>query len=353
MAKDSYKKTNNLDIEELKANTYKGQKPMTLRERLDQNPALKQAREKTGAAGKTGAGAGDQAGPAGNTGAPDQTGATNQSGSTNQTGATGKTGSTNQTDATGKAGAAEQAAASQQTGSPEGVKRAGTEKPGGAQPAAGASQARKAQAGAGSGDTKAPPPGRPIIQPAGGVTAAYAQNSKAAERKNTGAADSLAAELAEILEDETALYRDASEISSKKTDIIVKGKIEDLESLVKAEQTIIIKIGKLEDRREEIITRMAEELKLDIEGISLSQITEKLGEENSLRLKTCQDDLMGTLSGLKNQNETNEQLIQNALDYINFSVNLITSDRSGGINYSPEGEEEHAAGRRNIFDVKL
>jgi len=169
----------------------------------------------------------------------------------------------------------------------------------------------------------------------------------------SAAANQLASELADVLESETLLYKDASEISMKKTEVIVKGKIEELESLVKAEQAIILKIGKLEDHREEIISKLSLELDLDLKGLNLSQINDKLGESNSARLQACQGELINTLSGLKNKNETNEQLIQNALDYINFSVNLITTDNSGGINYSPDGEEDSIAGRKNIFDVKL
>jgi flagellar biosynthesis/type III secretory pathway chaperone len=149
------------------------------------------------------------------------------------------------------------------------------------------------------------------------------------------------------------LYRDASEISSKKTEIIVRGSIEDLESLVKAEQAIILKIGQLESQREAVISKLSAELDLELSGINLSQITERLGEQSTARLNSCQDVLMSTLTGLKNKNETNEQLIQNALDYINFSVNVITSDRSGGISYSSGGEEDQAAGRKHIFDVKM
>ena len=102
-----------------------------------------------------------------------------------------------------------------------------------------------------------------------------------------------------------------------------------------------------------MISSLSEELGIELSGINLSQITGKLGEENTAKLNTCQKELMGTLTGLKSKNETNEQLLQNALDYINFSVNLITTDNRGGISYSPEGEEEREAGRKNIFDVKL
>jgi hypothetical protein len=166
-------------------------------------------------------------------------------------------------------------------------------------------------------------------------------------------ADAAAGRLADILESEAALYGDVAAISAKKTEIIVKGKIEELNSLVKAEQAMILKIGKLEAERESAINSLSEKLGLNLDGLTLSQITSRLSDKTYKRLDECQGTLMGTLVGIKSANEVNSQLIQNALDYINFSVNLITSDQASGSLYSEEGQEDVSGARRNVFDVKL
>jgi len=302
MEKDTYNKDREKGTVEHVANAYTGQKPLSLRGRLSKNPALKQANAHR--ADIQGVGL-KQISPKGDADTPAQIG-TQRTGVANPSVQQAGVGNTS----------------AQQTGPTQEVPVHATQYI------------------------------QPILQPARNASAAYVQTARAIDRKND-AASKLAEELADILEKETLLYSDASEISSKKTDIIVKGSIEDLESLVKAEQAIILGIGRLEDKREEIIMKLSEELDLELEGVNLSQITEKLGEESSKRLNYCQEDLMDTLTGLKNKNETNEQLIQNALDYIDFSVNLITTDQSGGINYSPIGEGENTAVRKNIFDVKL
>ena len=170
---------------------------------------------------------------------------------------------------------------------------------------------------------------------------------------NTGRADEIADRLAEVLEQEAALYQDASDISAKKTDIIVRGKIEELDSLVKAEQAIIIKIGKLEEEREEIVRALSSELALNLEGVTLSDINERLGAGSYTRLHNCQKSLADTIGGLKNSNDTNAQLIQNALDYVNFSVNILTTNQNAGNLYSQDGGEDAGKHRRSIFDVKL
>lgn len=172
-------------------------------------------------------------------------------------------------------------------------------------------------------------------------------------KRPNGLKHAAAEKLADILENENLLYIDAAAISVKKTDIIVHGKIEELDSLVKAEQAIIIKIGKLEGEREKAVNELSAELGLDLDGATLSDINAYLDRDSYERLTSCQKSLAATLSGLKNTNETNSQLIQNALDYVNFSVNLIVTNQNTGATYSRDGEEDSVGRRRNVFDVRL
>ena len=171
--------------------------------------------------------------------------------------------------------------------------------------------------------------------------------------RHAARADEIADKLAKVLEQEALLYQDASDISAKKTEVIVHGKIEELDSLVKAEQAIILKIGKLEDEREKIVRDLSAELELDLEGVKLSDISSRLGAGSYAKLENCQKSLANTIGGLKNSNETNAQLIQNALDYVNFSVNLLTTNQNAGNLYSQNGDEDAGQQRRSIFDIKL
>jgi flagellar biosynthesis/type III secretory pathway chaperone len=164
--------------------------------------------------------------------------------------------------------------------------------------------------------------------------------------------EEIAGRLAEILENEALLYKDANDISAKKTDVIVRGKIEDLDCLVKAEQAIILKIGKLEDERERIVEALSDELELDLEGATLSDIGSYFNNDSYNRLNICHESLSRILGDLKHSNETNSQLIQNALDYVNFSVNLIATNRGSSGTYTHDGGEGAEKQRRSVFDVR-
>jgi len=69
--------------------------------------------------------------------------------------------------------------------------------------------------------------------------------------------DRLINDLMDVLLQESKIYEDILEISKKKTDVIVKGKVSELESITNLEQSLIVKIGKLEETRENIVTEIA------------------------------------------------------------------------------------------------
>ena len=356
MAKDTYSGRKKGESELPPPNLYSGQRPLTLRERLEQNPALKNARERQA----------DDGGAS----VVEQT----------QSEPQGQTPSQNRSEP--------QPQPQIETVSPQIIKPA-------RQAASAYAHSLKATRGSdGQAEDRPETEGsgaerlsRPDI--AGGRTTGKSDSFRGVERR-TGSGqgymarrdsadrsspigdnddpdsiskkvqvnqnaqvDEIVERLANALEAETLLYRDAAEISAKKTDVIVKGKIEELDSLVKAEQAIILKIGKVETARERAIEQLSQALNLDLDGITLTEINSRIGEQSFQRLNSCQQNLVETLGGLKNTNDMNAQLIQNALDYVNFSVNILTSDQNAGNMYSQAGEEDNPTNRKNIFDIKL
>ncbi|HHW49619.1 MAG TPA: flagellar protein FlgN [Clostridiaceae bacterium] len=163
---------------------------------------------------------------------------------------------------------------------------------------------------------------------------------------------SLIDKLIDILEQENEIYTDILNMSKNKTDIIVKGKISELENIVKLEQSYIARIGKLENEREEIVEKIARQLVLDKDDINISGIIKKLDQENAARLKTCRESIMLTLKELKSVNELNSNLTKNSLEYIDFSINLLASIDSTANNYSNSGRVNDPK-KRSFLDMKL
>ncbi|HHV59489.1 MAG TPA: flagellar protein FlgN [Clostridiaceae bacterium] len=157
--------------------------------------------------------------------------------------------------------------------------------------------------------------------------------------------------LAEILEEEFKVYSGLLEIAKKKKQIIVDGKVKELEQLVKVEQTCIIHAGKLERQREDIVAELCKEMGIDCNDATISGISNKIGREYSEKLEKGRQNLIKTIESLKTENALNARLIKNSLDYIDFSLNLMASLGSDG-SYLKSGEVNEP-GKRNILDLKL
>lgn len=158
-------------------------------------------------------------------------------------------------------------------------------------------------------------------------------------------------DLVEILEEESKTYSQLLQIARKKKEIIVHGKVNDLEKLVKVEQACIIHVGKLENRREDAINEVCRELGVSAEDITISGLSEKVGKESSKKLEKNRQEILNTVKELKSENEINSKLIKNSLEYIDFSLNLMANLNSDG-SYLKSGQVNEP-GKRNIIDLKL
>ena len=158
--------------------------------------------------------------------------------------------------------------------------------------------------------------------------------------------------LINVLKQQAAVYEDILKISQNKTNIIVEGKVTELENLVKLEQSLVVKVGKLESTREELVGKLSEELKLKSDSINVSELVEHLGADESDELRSHQEKILGILGNLKHANELNSRLINNSLEYIDFSINLLTSVDSGNNSYGNSGKVSDSK-KRSFLDVKL
>lgn len=162
----------------------------------------------------------------------------------------------------------------------------------------------------------------------------------------------LVRQLTDVLNQENEIYDMLSKISNNKTNLIVGGKVIELESIVKLEQTLVIKISKLEDAREKIVDKLCGLLGKKPEEVTISGLAAQLGQDESAKLKACQEKMLDKINNLKSANNLNSKLIKNSLEYIDFSINMMTSIDSVTNSYGSSGHAG-ATKKRNLFDVKL
>lgn len=156
-----------------------------------------------------------------------------------------------------------------------------------------------------------------------------------------------------ILSSEHDLYKDMLEISKSKKDIIVKGKVNELDKLVKLEQNIIFDIGQLERKRETEVGKLCTALGMNAAKINISELMQVLQPEQNQRLEEVQGKLHKVLAELKAVNDLNGQLIQQSLEYIDYSINLVagTGMETGSL-YEDLGRNKNKQLDKNIFNAK-
>ena len=156
-----------------------------------------------------------------------------------------------------------------------------------------------------------------------------------------------------VLEEETAVYEEFAAISREKTKVIISGKIGELEDLNKREEFLIARVRKAEETRERIVSELARRLGVNARELTVAGLVKSRRCSQPEKLIACQDKMTRVLNELKNLNELNARLIENSLEYIAFSLNLLASAEAGAGNYGSSGRVESGCRSRSFVDVKL
>lgn len=162
--------------------------------------------------------------------------------------------------------------------------------------------------------------------------------------------ESLIGRLIEILEEENRIYGDILDISRRKTNVIVDGKVNELDRLTGTEQQLVLAIGRLEEQREEIVREIAGRMGISREKINVRAVMDGIGGEMKDELRRVTDHLFSTLEELKEVNDLNSQLIRKSLEYIDFSINLLAGSEFRALYSDKKGKKGED---RSFFDQKV
>jgi flagellar biosynthesis/type III secretory pathway chaperone len=157
--------------------------------------------------------------------------------------------------------------------------------------------------------------------------------------------------LISLFENEYRVYESILKLSTQKTDIVVEGKVSELENIVKLEQALILQAGRIENQRQEKISHMLESLGLQTDNVNISALKEKATPQQKSLLEDYQNKLIDVVYRLNEVNQINAKLIKNSLDFIQFSLNLVAEADINGNNYGNAGVTKEKA-KRNMFDIK-
>lgn len=141
---------------------------------------------------------------------------------------------------------------------------------------------------------------------------------------------SLMENLIQVLEQESEEYEGLLSLSQKKTPIIVSSDLEKLQKITDDEQVIVSRINQLEKKRTEVVADIANVLNRDVDTLKLANLIEMLAARpvEQAKLVEAHDRLQKSVYGLKRVNEQNRELLTNALEMIEFEMNLLQASKA-------------------------
>ena len=144
---------------------------------------------------------------------------------------------------------------------------------------------------------------------------------------------SLMETLIEVLEKENLEYKNLLELSIKKTPAIVSEDLQALNKITDEEQIIVSRINHLDNQRNEAVNDIANVLNKDVTKLKIVDLIKMLEArpQEQAKLAAVFDDLRENVRAVKRINEQNRELIENALELVQFNMNVLQS-----MNKAPE-----------------
>ncbi len=138
---------------------------------------------------------------------------------------------------------------------------------------------------------------------------------------------SLMDSIIDVLEKEDAEYTRLIELSEKKTPVIIKGELDELNRITEAETEIVAVIQKLEKERIQVMKDIAEVTNKKADEIKLGDLIKMMEKRpaEQARLTALHDRLKTTMNNMKQVNEQNRELLQSSLEMVQFEMNLLQS----------------------------
>lgn len=144
---------------------------------------------------------------------------------------------------------------------------------------------------------------------------------------------SLMEALIEVLKKENQEYKNLLELSMKKTPAIVSDDVKALAQITDEEQIIVSRINHLDNQRNDAVNDIANVLNKDVTKLKIADLIKMLAArpQEQAKLASVFDELRRNVHAVKRVNEQNRELIESALEMVQFNMQVLQS-----MNKAPE-----------------
>lgn len=147
-------------------------------------------------------------------------------------------------------------------------------------------------------------------------------------------------------------------LSTRKTPVIVAGNLEELSKITDEEQIVTSRINHLDRKRQEVVHDIADVVNRDVADLKLASIIQMLEPRpaEQKQLSEVYDRLRVSVHKVQRVNEQNKELINSALEMIEFDINMFqalkTAPETANYNKGAYNAGNVIGVDRNGFDAK-
>ena len=159
--------------------------------------------------------------------------------------------------------------------------------------------------------------------------------------------------LIEILNEQTERHTELLGLSNEEKDAIVQNDIDTLQKLVNLKNIVISQNNKLEKKRLSLVADIAEVLALKDKDIDIKALADMLeGKPEQAELMEAGKKLRDVVIELKEINDLNKELLENALGFVEYSLNALRSVISPEPAEVPIGKPVNVGNVTGMFDTR-
>ncbi len=160
------------------------------------------------------------------------------------------------------------------------------------------------------------------------------------------------AELLEIMEKECQIYKELALIEQKKNKIIIDNDVRALEAITTKEQGFVKTIVNLESLRAQVIDGFCQFKGID-QIDNIDQIFRYINPLEGKQLKERKQKLIDVVNNLMEVNDLNSKLLEQSLEYIDYSMEVARSFSEKEAGYSEDSKDRTVKVDKSIFDAKI
>lgn len=161
-------------------------------------------------------------------------------------------------------------------------------------------------------------------------------------------------QLLAVMDEQVKIMSDLAHLSNKKSQVLVEGNLDELDILLRGEQALIWQMGKLEERRFTLQVQLAADLGIHSSQLTLERLLSAVSDDVSPRCREVAERYGETARTLAQANQLNTELVQQAMAYVDFSLQLLGARSPATAQvYSSQGQRDAKDGKLRRLDNRV